>query len=221
MNATAEEENRQTQRTKAVDEKNEPVNKSAPLDSQPKPEAGKAGGDEKAGTGPDTPEERKPTTAKAGKRETKAVKPDSQKSAATKPASEETVKQQEQQRTEAGPKLVQIETKPQQDAKEPPKAKPMATEIPDQGDSTRPAAPAAEKKAETVKLQQVETVKPVDSQPAKPADVKPDTLPPKPSATEKTQQAMPSAATVETGKPKTALPATKPNEKSADFGNGD
>jgi ribonuclease E len=245
--AAGEVESQQQQDTRADVKTAESANEQMPRDSHSKTESGEADGAEKATAAA----ERKSPPSRPERREAEAVKPE----VSIKPDTQETTKQS-RQTAETGPKLVQIETKPQQEDKQPLKAKPAAAAIPQQTDSGRPQA-NIEKSADRPKLQQVETVKPVESpaaQPApakpdveiqrpapvkpdveiqKPAPVKPDAVienpaPAKPDAKtqkpatiEKAQQSMQSVTGVETTQPKTALPETKPNDTSADVGNGD
>ncbi|MEW8689559.1 MAG: ribonuclease E [Candidatus Thiodiazotropha endolucinida] len=174
----------------------------------------------------------------AGKKQKPAPRNRPRKDQATQstatPTVSETVKQ-EKQAPEPGPKLVQIETKPQQGEKAPAIKKPKVS-------SDNPPAPVEkkpepqitaekrprpqttdEKKPEMPKLQQVETAKRIEKPAAKPIAKQPDTEIGKPVTTERAPQSSQTAVAGQPDKATTATAAPKPksSEKSVDSSNGD
>ncbi|MES9825243.1 MAG: ribonuclease E [Candidatus Thiodiazotropha endolucinida] len=152
----------------------------------------------------------------------------------TTPTVSETVKQ-EKQAPETGPKLVQIETKPQQGEKAPAKKKPkVSSDNPPASVEKKPEPQLSaekkpkpqttdEKKPETPKLQQVETSKKIEKPAVEPIAAQPDSEIGKPVKTERVQQ---SSQTAVAGQPDkaattTAAPKPKSSEKSVDSSNGD
>ncbi|MEW7985332.1 MAG: ribonuclease E [Candidatus Thiodiazotropha sp.] len=181
------------------------------------------------------PDANKPAADKKPKpaARTKPGKDQATQSTATQAVSE--TARQEKQAPEPGPKLVQIETKPQQVEKAPAKKKPEIS-------SDNPPAPVEkkpepqitaeknpgprttdEKKPEMPKLQQVETAKRIEKPAAKPIATQPDTETGKPVTTERVQQSSQTAVAGQTDKAATATAEskTKANGKSIDSSNGD
>jgi ribonuclease E len=191
--------------------------KAAPQKRQPKQESK-----------PQTDGKKQTSTAK--KKSAAKAKPDQRKRGADKPSSSDGAKQakqekQEQPASDAAPKLVQIETKPQQQAKQekaPEKAKPKAP-AKTADSETKPAPVAAEKRPQAAQLQQVETTKPDAKPVTKPSESKPDTAVSKPAAMEKSQPSREPAAKTQLDRPqpKVAVAENKSSEKSADNGNSE
>ncbi|WP_316369368.1 ribonuclease E [Candidatus Thiodiazotropha sp. CDECU1] len=221
-NSAAEVDNSAANSAKGDEPKDEV--KQAPKKSEAKPESK-----------PQT-DAKKPASA-AKKRSAAKAKPKREQGspAASKATAPEAVKQekQEKQGTESGPKLVQIETKPQQRKKSPADAKPKVSPAPAASDAPKPSSPAMEKKPappvapekkpEPVKLQQVETARPAARPMTKQTEAKPDPAASKPAAAEKAQPGIPPAATTQADSPQAKAPVSeaKSSEKSVDSGNGE
>ncbi|MEW8029253.1 MAG: ribonuclease E [Candidatus Thiodiazotropha sp.] len=231
---TAEKTNEQSTADGVSDDKDSKA-KDANIDepkSQPKraPRKSESRQDTKSSSDaskPTTTEKQKPVA------KPKPEKDQAPRSAAT-PATPEKVKQ-EKQTPEAGPKLVQIETKPQQSEKVPANMKPKVSsenppataEIKPERRKTAEKKPApetiAEKKPEAPKLQQIETANRIEKPTTKPMASKPDTETGKPATTERVPQSSQAAVTGQPDKAaaNAATPEPKSNEKSIDSGNGD
>ncbi|MBT3040101.1 MAG: ribonuclease E [Candidatus Thiodiazotropha sp. (ex Codakia orbicularis)] len=232
--ANAEKTNEQST-ANGVSEEKDPSTKGAKVD-EPKREVKEA--PRKSETRQDaksTPDANKPA---AGKKQKPAARNKPRKDQATQttatPTFSETV-MQEKQAPEPGPKLVQIETKPQQGEKAPTKKKPtVSSDDPPASVEKKPEPQIAaekrprpqatdEKKPETPKLQQVETAKRTEKPAAKPTAAQPDTEIGKPVTTERVRQSSHTAVVGQSDKAATATAEPKPksSEKSVDSGNGD
>jgi ribonuclease E len=191
-------------------------------------------------------EEKKPPAAEKKKPVAK-TKPEKDQATdtAAKPTKPETVMQEKQapqtsqvaaSQKEASPKLVQIETKPQQVEKAPVQEKPAPSVNAVAKDSGKALAVAEKKPAQTTsaemksaapKLQQVETIKKTERPAPKSVEAKPDTEVTKPAASSEKVQPKPQAASAGESEsstaPKAVAAAPEPTqkEKSIDSGNGD